>query len=260
MITFENEVITPTIFPDKTSQVWKLPKELLTAAAVNLEKLVIKWDFEHEAEMMHVCQLATLFSSLFPRKKLILDVPYFPYARQDKVCINSSTFALHTFCELIEVYFDEVITFDVHNSLFFMHSDGQCRYSFTFSNILPDGLINQFINRNNIDIVLYPDRSASERYSLNAPLILVADKHRIPETGHIDKLTVPLPERVAGKRVLVVDDLCDGGFTHCLAAQAITPYTPHYLALYTSHGLYSKGKKVLHDAGYKDPFNSHNIQ
>ncbi len=74
MISFENEVITPTIFPDKTSQVWKLPKELLTFAARDLEKLVIKWDFEHEAEMMHVCQLATLFSSLFPRKKLILNV------------------------------------------------------------------------------------------------------------------------------------------------------------------------------------------
>lgn len=260
MISFENETINPTIFPDKTSQVWKLSKEKLTKIAVELDEIVIKWDFENEAELIHVCQLATLFNSLFPRKKLILHVPYMPYGRQDKHPTNGSTFALHTFCEIIEIYFDHVITFDVHNALFFAHHDGECRYEFTMTNILPDSLIQDFINRNNINVLLYPDQSASERYHLDAELILVADKHRVPETGHIDKLIVPNPARVAGKRVLVVDDLCDGGFTHCLAAAAVKPYGPEYLGLYTSHGLYSKGKKILHDAGYVDLLNRHNIQ
>lgn len=47
---FTHEV-KPTMFPDGTSQVWKLPHEQLKGACL------IVWHFENEAELIHLVQL-----------------------------------------------------------------------------------------------------------------------------------------------------------------------------------------------------------
>ena len=49
MIKVQGHRIEPTIFPDETTQVWKLPAEVLSAATVHVD-----WRFEHEAELFQV--------------------------------------------------------------------------------------------------------------------------------------------------------------------------------------------------------------
>jgi len=46
-------VVKPTIFPDGTSQVWKLPLD-------GLNYVKIKWQFESEGEIVHLDQLMHL--------------------------------------------------------------------------------------------------------------------------------------------------------------------------------------------------------
>lgn len=41
--------VNVTMFPDRTSQVWKLPKKLETELSLDIE-----WEFEHEGELKTV--------------------------------------------------------------------------------------------------------------------------------------------------------------------------------------------------------------
>ena len=55
MIKLNGHIITPTIFPDKTSQVWKLEQDWFFPT-----NNVITWEFENEAEFMQLAQLNDL--------------------------------------------------------------------------------------------------------------------------------------------------------------------------------------------------------
>ena len=114
MITVDGHKVTPTIFPDKTSQVWRLPEEVLSA-----ESNVIIWDFESENELMHLAQLKELLDAYDDRKRDInLHIRYLPYGRQDKPTANDSTFALRAFAkQLNSLHFSEVEIFDPHSSI-----------------------------------------------------------------------------------------------------------------------------------------------
>ena len=83
MITLMGKEIKPTRFPDGTTQVWKLDEELFKT-----KELTIDWRFEREDEFFVVAQLRMLLQL----HKLHLHVPYFPFARQDKVVSNETTF------------------------------------------------------------------------------------------------------------------------------------------------------------------------
>ncbi len=49
MISIKSEPINVTMFPDKTSQVWKLPKD-----TTKMLHALVEWRFEHEGEFMHL--------------------------------------------------------------------------------------------------------------------------------------------------------------------------------------------------------------
>lgn len=55
------------------------------------------------------------------------------------------------------------------------------------------------------------------------------------------------------KPILVMDDICDGGATFISLAKEIKAhelYNDQELWLYVTHGIFSKGKQTLLDAGY----------
>ena len=56
MIKFNGIIVRPTIFPDGTSQVWKLANLSEDDDAENH----ILWEFEDEAEIFHLAQLVEL--------------------------------------------------------------------------------------------------------------------------------------------------------------------------------------------------------
>ena len=55
MITLNGKPITPTISPDKTSQVWKVFQE--DSLSLHVPELKVVWTFENEAELIHLAQL-----------------------------------------------------------------------------------------------------------------------------------------------------------------------------------------------------------
>lgn len=249
MIKLNNSTINITIFPDKTSQCWKLEDGLIKS---DYNKII--WDFENESEFMHLAQLCTLLKNT-TTSHIALDIPYFPYARQDKEISNESTFALRTFCKLLDSLEVNLIkTFDIHSSIAIEI------LKTPFINLTPEKEIASLIEDSYIDLIIYPDKGAKTRYNRLIGDIrssIAFEKIRVQSTGIISGLKAD-NEALLEKsyNVLVVDDLCDGGMTFIKIAEYILKTKKEVcLTLYTSHGIYSRGTKVLFDSGYHKIFN-----
>lgn len=96
------------------------------------------------------------------------------------------------------------------------------------------------------DILLVsPDAGAYKKVfeygeKLNLP-VMGAMKHR-DKDGKIDLM---FTHDVEGKDCLIVDDLCDGGYTFELLGKALKDHKARKVYLYVSHGIFSKGFKKL---------------
>lgn len=246
MIKLFNEEIKPTIFPDGTSQIWKLPKHVIELIG-ELSYITVRWEFENEAELFHVIQLAELITNINVDSTLILCCPYLPYGRQDKEVDNESTFALTVFCCLITGYYDKLITVDAHNPKAKAFSNLLC-----FENINPIDEIRHAVDKSRSDLICAPDIGASTRYDIKFHLVM--KKVRDQSTGEIVGLDLDLdksidPGEIVGKSVILVDDICDGGRTFIEASKVLYQHGASAVNLYVSHGIFSKGLKPLYDSG-----------
>lgn len=241
MLKLNGVVITPTIFPDKTSQVWRLPDGLVKGDKEN----VVEWDFESEAEFIHLAQLRELLPH-----SVTLHLPYLPYARQDKGVANDVTFALTTFMRLLNgLRFSSVEIFDAHNPSYVRGRIDRVRVTDPIREIY------YAIGATQADVVCFPDEGAKQRYSdllHKSQRVIHATKVRNLVTGEITELT--LHGDAFRQRVLIVDDLCDGGMTFIKLAKLLERLVPKEIHLYVSHGLFTKGVQVLRDAGIKRIF------
>jgi len=246
MIYLNQKKLDVTIFPDKTSQVWKIDESNLYGV-VN----TINWEFESEAELMHVAQLVHLLREISDAR-ITLRMDYFPYARQDKPVSNSSTFAVRTFVNILDnLGIDDIITYDIHSDI------PQSLFIKTrFTNHFPNEEIETVIMKVNPTLLVYPDKGASKRYGdkIKYPFVTI-DKHRDQLSGLIYTLGILETTSVHDTICLIVDDLADGGGTFILAAKELYSLGAKEVHLYTSHGIYSKGLTPLREAGIIRIFN-----
>lgn len=237
MITLNGLKIVPTVFPDKTSQVWHLPDSVL-ADVYKDNEAIIGWQFESEAELIQVAQLKTLLDSYC--EIVNLDMPYLPYGRQDKRVDNESTFALKTFSVLINALnFNEVRVLDAHNN-------SRAQMIRGLEDRSAKNYIADVAGAVKADALLFPDAGAKLRYAAYciAPAVC-ATKIRDQETGKISG--VRIDGKVSGKRILIVDDICDGGATFVALAGAAKGAKE--ISLYVTHGIFSRGLEPLREAG-----------
>lgn len=254
MILINRENVNITLFPDQTTQVWKLSDTILEYLKNDLNPRVT-WYFSGDQEVFQILQLFDLINTIVPEDREIeLYVPFLPYARQDKDIDNNLTFALRTFLKVISLTYAKLVVFDVHSQ------DLLKEMTPTFENVEPVNLINFAIESSSADCLCFPDKGAKTRYEhLN---LLVSDnvyleKTRDQVTGSINgiKLADDIdPSFIKGKKILIVDDICDGGRTFIEAAKVLNSHGAIDVFLYTSHGIYSKGLKVLHQAGISEVY------
>jgi ribose-phosphate pyrophosphokinase len=237
MIKLNGHIITPTIFPDKTSQVWKINDKFFAK-----DRNIIRWEFENEAEFMQVAQLKALLDVRCDWKT-VLDLPYLPYARQDKAVLNDSTFAFYPFVHLLNsLRFNRVLIFDPHNTVEANRMINNVEITMPYvKNIVKDVKA----------VPVYPDAGAAKRY--NAPLkALRCEKVREPLTGAITGVKVI--GKVRHTSYVIIDDICDGGRTFIEVAKKLYAAGAKEVHLYISHGIFSKGLEPLREAGIKRIF------
>ena len=238
--------VRPTVFPDGTSQVWKLPEEFLKQTEVQ-----IIWRFEEERELIDILSIHELLRAQSANGNIKLHIPYFPFARQDKTVNNQSTFNLHPFCKVLQsLSFNEVSAVDVHNPAeIFRHLPD-------FKN-LPIAPIHQQVIKNLCpDWIVFPDAGAKRRYSdTEFSKILVFEKRRDQASGEILGhelcLSESSPQASRGLRstdtFLILDDICDGGATFISIAKKLKLLTASFprIHLFVTHGIFSKGREQL---------------
>lgn len=232
MITLCGVPINITMFPDGTSQVWRLGDMYGD----------VRWKFEHEGEIMHLAQVALLLRKNHLPRHLIIE--YLPYARQDKEVRNDATFALRAFGPLLNAMnWDSVTIMDPHSAVATgVISKSRALY-YTEE-------VKQVVEENGYDMLCYPDEGAAEKYG---PMFrdipsMRAEKVREQSTGKITGMTLR-SETSAEKKVLIVDDICDGGATFIQLAKLLREAGAASVSLFVSHGLFTKGTDVLFNSG-----------
>lgn len=185
---------------------------------------------------------------------LYLDMPYCAYSRQDRRCNYGEAFSLKVFTNILNTCkFKRVTTFDNHSDVATALIDN-C-HNVDVNTIL-------FMNADQItggltqyDALVSPDAGANKKVykccSLFGKDLIRADKVREPKTGRIVETTVyATSEQLKDKRVLIVDDICEGGRTFIELAKALKAIEPSVtIDLYVTHGFFSKGVDVMKEAG-----------
>lgn len=258
MITVNGHRLVPTIFPDRTSQVWKLPQDIIQA-----DELRVKWSFEEEREIIDLLSLRQLNKSA----RLILYMPYLPYARQDKEIANDATFNLRVFAELVGLLKPNTVwALDAHNREMSRHLFGPPTH---FVDASPKEYHKDVCEKLRTQVVVYPDFGAQKRYGHHLYRIPQPEadgkpvciksvelwKTRDPGTGgltghRIQRATKGVEDC---KRFLIVDDICDGGATFLSVAEILRKEygSDIDISLFVTHGLFSKGREHLTKAGIR---------
>lgn len=247
MIKLNGVQVVPTIFPDNTSQVWKLPEDLINSGNnfLNAKFATVKWEFSSEAEFLHLAQLKDLLDKNGFVSVLVLK--YLPYARQDKDISNTSTFALRTFSKLLNTLnFQEVVILDPH-------SDMSTRWINNSRDVYPVELVDKVFRLTNSDIICLPDSGAFHKYQQIYRLPKFdARKTRNPLTGQITGCEFNPNYVGPTSKVLIVDDICDFGNTFILLSKELYKAGVKEVNLFVTHGLFTGGLQILLDAGIKN--------
>ena len=225
MIRYNDKPVELNHFPDGTL--------LLKETVDEPEEVVISWNFETNEEMVALYFLVKHFRAQGV-KQLVLDLPYIPNARQDRVKTPEDVFTLKYFAEFINsLGFDEVIVLDPHSYV----SEA------LFDNLrieTPEEYVGYVIERmggtENL-LLFFPDEGAMKRYSAMFDLPYVFGiKKRDWTTGEILGLDVAgRTELIAGSKILIIDDICSKGGTFFHSAKALKALGAGEISLYISH-------------------------
>ncbi|MFE6967112.1 ribose-phosphate pyrophosphokinase [Agromyces sp. NPDC057679] len=176
-------------------------------------------------------------------EELTVYIPYLPAARADR----GTPFGAKDYADLINsIGADRVVCFDPHSDVMPAFIDNLTVVG--SAALIRQAVQNRVLGTSRYTGVIAPDKGAAHRAkaaaaALHLPLYQ-ADKDRDFDSGEIIGLTCePLPE---DGTYLVVDDICDGGWTFTSLAQA-TGLHRDQLGLYVSHGIFSGNAARLNE-------------
>lgn len=187
-----------------------------------------------------------LFTEILQRHEYInhnLHIPYFPYARQDRITENSTSFSLKPICTIINnLNYNRIYLYDPHSDVTPALLNNVKVIS-SYEILSKNRKVLSQLDTTDLTVVS-PDTGATKKAFDIARLFnaqfACGDKHRDVKTGNITGLTINKPNT---KNILVVDDICDGGRTFIELAKNFDKNQNVYL--YVTHGIFSKGLEEL---------------
>lgn len=223
MISVNGRPVDFTSFPDNTTS--------FRFVSCN-EKYDILWKYDEDKECMLLWYLVHHIRENSHHSPINLIMPYIPNARMDRVKAVDEVFTLKWFAEFINsMCFDRVVVHDPHSNV----------ATALLNRVVPVGVEKEIANvldiLDNENIILcYPDEGAAKRYASQAGRDYVfCIKHRDWRTGKIESLEMTTPEKVKGKDVLIVDDICSRGGTFTFTANALKQAGANDIFLYVTH-------------------------
>ena len=178
-------------------------------------------------------------------------IPYFPAARQDRVMVSGEPLSVKVYADIINsLRFDRLYIVDPHSDVTPVLLNNVSIIDIT--ELIVTEVITRMCKENESLVLLAPDAGAIKRtYKLASFLtdvkVVTATKVRDVSTGRIKNYEINT-DSLAGERVLVIDDICDGGRTFLELAKAANAKDVGSLHLFVTHGIFSKGLDALSEA------------
>ena len=194
-----------------------------------------------------------------------LEIPYFPYARQDRICAVGQAFSLDIMTKLLNINAEQfpkqrksIKVWDVHSVV----SEKLLSKNTLFNEvinvhsseiILQNSVLKEILTTPD-SILICPDAGAIQRTQTIAQQvnafrtddieIIYCEKKRDPITGRIQNSHVNATD-LTGKTAVITDDICDGGATFIGIAEELKKLNCQHVILYVTHGIFSKGLNVF---------------
>ena len=228
MILANGDKIDFTAFPDGTTS--------FRFDAGDRMNYNICWMYDGDHECILLWYLTKHIKSVADKNAQVsLIMPYIPNARMDRVKNKDEVFTLKWFAEFINsLHFDAVIVCDPHSNVSTALID---RVRVTDVRVYMESIIKDLNGEEEMDVLFcYPDEGAAKRYSnLCGGDYVFCIKHRDWRTGKIERLELTQPDKVAGRNILIVDDICSRGGTFTYTAKALKEAGAKEIFLYVTH-------------------------
>ncbi|MBI4449368.1 ribose-phosphate pyrophosphokinase [Candidatus Woesearchaeota archaeon] len=159
-----------------------------------------------------------------------LVIPYFGYARQDRVCLPGEPVSARAIAEILTRYTNDITIIDCHSRLM--------KDYLRFRNVIP--VRELAVGARKPDIIIGPDLGATEHARLygryfGVPSFVLRKERPRQNTARV---IGGVPE-VSGKNVLIVDDIIDTAGTVIAAAKALDEKGADRVDVLATHGLFS---------------------
>jgi len=166
-------------------------------------------------------------------KTITLVIPYFGYARQDRVFKPGEPESARVVAEHLDMVCDRVITVDIHKEdvLKYFKCPGE--------DLKAAGAIAEYFMDKNIDLVLSPDIGAIGRAKSVAEKMGLKSDHltKVRLSGSEVKIS-PANMDCAGKNILIVDDMISTGGTIIAAVHALREAGASGVSVACTHGVF----------------------
>ncbi len=209
----------------------------------------IEANLQSPMEIVELLMITDAVKRIFPGNRLNLQMPYVPYARQDRVSVPGEALSIKVMADLINSQnYANVEIWDPHSDVTTaLINNLTVVEQHELVSAIPD------IDWSNT-ILVAPDAGAAKKiYKLAAVTgseVITASKVRNQVTGTITGTKMDImPSAFVGsnKRFMIVDDICDGGRTFIELAKVMKTYTDMPVDLYVTHGIFSKGMNVFNN-------------
>lgn len=231
MIKLDGTIVNQEHFPDNSLRIEPINSNNFAELAffgLETTRMRLTWYYENDAELFTIICIRKHFANT----EMILEMPYCPHARMDRVKNNNEFFTLKHFADIInDLKFFQVWIRDPHSNV--------C--TALINNVKVVTPIREVqkaieaINSTNI-VAFYPDEGAMKRgtdYLTGAYAFGI--KKRDWNTGKILGLELMNKEVVNGRDVLIVDDICSRGGTFYYSAKALKEAGARDIYLYVTH-------------------------
>ena len=190
---------------------------------------------------------------------LHLNIPYFPAARQDRVCVEGEPLTVKVFADFINAMkFSRVTIFDPHSEVTPALIDNvKVVDNVEFvSKVL--GEMNYRGNDPVKSVLISPDAGSNKKVAnvakhiyktcMGVIPVVRADKLRDVATGQIVETTV-YADDLTGKNCYILDDICSKGGTFCALAKVLKAKGASKVYLVVSHYEGTANLRTLKESG-----------
>lgn len=226
MININGEPVDFKHFNDKTLRLSVAPITSVDGA------IYITWLYDSDEEMAQLYFLANHFHQSYQVSKIVLELPYIPNARMDRVNYEHECFTLKYFCQFInDLFFDKVIVFDPHSNVSVALLD-RVEVQGPYWNI--HSLLNTYPSAT----LAFVDEGGYKRYKnmINDHYFIFGVKDREWSSQNINSMQVlGAKHMITGHDVLIVDDIASRGSSLYLLAKQLKEMGAENIYAWISH-------------------------